>query len=242
MGPMIQQTVSQCPQCRGKGKQVTDANRCAQCAGNGHTLERKQRMIRMKSGLETGHSIHLSGKGHKLQHGRTDVQIQITVEKHHIFRRHKDDLYLAVELALYQAMCGFDKTITHLDGRKLYIRHQGQTEIHSVRKLPGEGMKGLDVDRKGDLYIIFTVRIPSISHMDKKIQEEWRSSLQSFDSKTVSEEKQVRKDFSAFPTAMIDPPKPFVHLQRFHQLGVEVEEKQERPEFGQPPQPGCVHQ
>ena len=244
MGPMIQQSITECPMCRGKGKQITDANRCTSCSGSGYTHERKQRIIRLKTGLETGHSIHLPGKGHMLKQGRTDVQIVLTVEKHRTFRRSGNDLYYVMELALYQAMCGFDKVITHLDGRKLHVRHKGHTEIHTVRRIPEEGMRGLDVDKKGDLYLIFTVRLPRLEHLEPSIQEEWKSSLQSFDTNVAEDEKRIIHDFSTFPSIMIDASPD--HLKRFYQLDMETEQQQQQQHRqqrgGQPPQPGCVHQ
>jgi DnaJ-class molecular chaperone len=73
---------------------------------------------------------------------------------------------ITIELQLYQALFGFNKTITHLDGRILHINYIGKTDYNTTRKICSEGLLPLHSDNniKGDLYITFIYKLPSIKN------------------------------------------------------------------------------
>jgi DnaJ family protein A protein 2 len=245
LGHMIQQHISDCPQCQGSGQFIPEHNRCKKCMGKGYQMDQKKRTVGIKAGLDHGNKVHLPQKGHFTKHGRGDLIVVLQLQKHPLFTRHKNNLYAQIELTLYQAMCGFDKVITHLDGRKLHIRHQSNTPFHTVRRIHEEGLRGVDVPSKGHLYIVFTIRLPSIQHLDKSIQDEWKQSLQSFDEDEVAREKLIQNDFSVFPTLLLDTEDPKQHIALFHHLMEENNEQQQhhqQQQQHQEPQPGCVHQ
>lgn len=39
------------------------------------------------------------------------------------FRREGNDLYIVMRIGLVEALCGFQMTVTHLDGRQLLIKY-----------------------------------------------------------------------------------------------------------------------
>ena len=109
--------------------------------------------------LET--SSHWSLPCDIIYNNNYDEIIIINEKPHSIFKRKGNDLFITIELKLFQAIFGFDKIIEHLDKRKLHISHTNRTEHDTVRKIAGEGMHILNGSGgKGDLYIKFTVKLP----------------------------------------------------------------------------------
>ena len=241
MGHMIQQSITDCPNCNGTGQFVPENNKCSKCNGKGINMETRRRPILLKAGLEDGYKINLHEKGHQIKQGKGDLIVIIHLEKHKVFLRERQNLYTTVELSLYQAMCGFDKIITHLDGRKLHISSNGHTDYNFIRRIHDEGMYCLDNPTKGNLYIIFTVKIPNIKHLDKSIQEEWKESLSSFDTIEAEKEKSIKNDFSVYPTLLLDESNKN-HLKSFQQLLEREHEPRQHHQEQEQTGPQCVQQ
>lgn len=51
-----------------------------------------------------------------------DIVIVLQVKEHPKFKRKYDDLYIDHTLSLTEALCGFQFTLIHLDGRQLLIK------------------------------------------------------------------------------------------------------------------------
>jgi DnaJ family protein A protein 2 len=166
-GPMIQQIQTPCNTCYGSGKSKSASNLCSICNGEGYKIKEVRVNIPLKNGLTHGHQIQIPNHGHNLKEGKTDLVIVINEKTHSIFKRKGNDLFINVELKLFQALYGFDKIIDHLDKRKLHISHSGKTEYETVRKISGEGMHILNGSGgKGDLYIKFTIKLPNVNDFD----------------------------------------------------------------------------
>jgi len=89
--------------------------------------------------------------------------IVIQEKEHETFKRKGSDLYIPMELQLSEALCGFTKTITHLDGRVLKIEvPAGTVTRHDlVKVISGEGMPNhANPFVKGGLFIHFSVKFP----------------------------------------------------------------------------------
>jgi DnaJ family protein A protein 2 len=190
-GPMIQQMIIPCNFCKGTGIFIDESNKCETCNGDRFIIKDKTISIPLKSGLSHGNKISLEGKGHQFKNMKTDLILIINVSNHNIFKRLNDDLFIEIELKLYQALCGFDKIITHLDGRILHISCSGKTDFNSVRKIVGEGMKKINSpQKKGDLYIHFKITLPTVSLENKN---QLKSILQNFDKQEVQNENSIQK-------------------------------------------------
>ncbi len=192
MGPMVQQTVGECSGCKGSGKNVSEDNKCETCKGKCVSTKEKTIQIPLKSGLTSGHKITLSGKGHHIEGVKTDLILVIDEKPHSVFKRIKDDLFIDVDLKLYQSLFGYDKIIKHLDGRKLHISCSGKTDVNTIRKISGEGMRSLN-GNKGDLYIRFTMTLPALSSLPADTKTQLKTLLQTFDKVEVQQESQVLK-------------------------------------------------
>ncbi|KAF3854751.1 hypothetical protein F7725_022806 [Dissostichus mawsoni] len=79
------------------------------------------------------------------------------------FRRDANDLHIVQRIGLVEALCGFQMTVAHLDGRQLLVKYPPGKVIEpgSVRMVKGEGMPQYrNPFEKGDLYVKFDVQFP----------------------------------------------------------------------------------
>lgn len=246
MGNMIQQSVGPCNMCMGKGTMIDDANKCDVCVGNCHTVKDKTIQIPLKAGLNDSDKINLSGKGHQLKNVRTDLIIVINIVPHKVFKRYHDDLFVDVELKLYQALFGFDKTVTHLDGRKLHISCSSKTDVNMIRKISGEGMKKINSNIKGDLYIRFKMTLPNYNLLPNDIKNQLKGMLISLDKQQSTEsveENQIKSVTNNVKTILCD-----CNMEQTEQISdllnklKENKPRRQRREQEESGQPGCVQQ
>ncbi len=202
MGPMIQQVQSTCGNCRGSGK-IANPNSCSDCKGEGYKLRDVSVNVPLKNGLSNGQQIHLQHMGHNLKDGKTDLIVVIQEKEHKLFRREGNNLVVDIELKLFQALFGFDKLLTHLDGKKLHLSHTGVTNYGTKRKISGEGMSDLRTKEKGDLIINFTFKLPIITKPD--IIQNLQYNLKTIDQEESNKEVEIRVNNSKYKkTIMTD--------------------------------------
>jgi DnaJ family protein A protein 2 len=58
-----------------------------------------------------------------------DVIIVLQQEAHAVFQRSGDNLVMKHKINLVESLCGFDLVITHLDGRKIVLKHPANDPI-----------------------------------------------------------------------------------------------------------------
>jgi len=91
-----------------------------------------------------------------------DVIIVLQQEPHAVFQRSGDNLVMKHKINLAESLCGFQFVITHLDGRKLVLKHVANDPIapDTYRCLKGQGMMNMRTHDAGDLIIQFEVEFP----------------------------------------------------------------------------------
>lgn len=77
------------------------------------------------------------------------------------FERRGDDLVSPFVVTLEEALVGFDRDITHMDGRAVKLARAGVTRPGDVLFVKGEGMPVPTTTRKGDLYVTLSLAMPS---------------------------------------------------------------------------------
>ena len=168
MGPMISQQIQTCPHCKGTGKlNNKKEDICPKCNGKSFNMEKIEIPLPLKNGLNNGHKICLEGEGHYFKDHKTDLFINIKVNEDKMFKRINNDLVTIVNLELYQAVFGFNKLITHMDGKIINISSTEQTKHGSFKRIKGKGMINLQDGTKGDLIIKFKIKYPSINDMSE---------------------------------------------------------------------------
>lgn len=91
-----------------------------------------------------------------------DVILTIREKPHKVFRREGLHLHATLTLGLREALLGFRKEITHLDGRKVTVAADGITKPGDVIKLRGEGMPQHNFPSEfGDLFVSCSVAFPA---------------------------------------------------------------------------------
>ena len=198
MGPILQQSLAPCGSCNGKGKHIQEENKCGTCLGATYTIKEKVLPVQMKNGFGNGLKIQLEGKGNNINGVKSDLVLVINEVEDNVFKRSNSDLIVDINLKLYQALFGFDKVLTHLDGRKLHLHHTGKTNYSKVRKISGEGMYDLRTKTKGDLILIFKFDLPTITN------ETLMKALMLVDKNESINEKEILTKTDLLKTVMLD--------------------------------------
>jgi DnaJ family protein A protein 2 len=161
---MVQQMQSACPTCRGAGKAIDERDKCGSCRGQKVNKDRKVLEVHVEKGMKHGSKVRFSGEADEVPGTIPgDVIIVIQEKEHERFKRKGADLIVEERLNLSEALCGFVRTITHLDGRVLKIASPAGSVIKEdlVKVINGEGMpfQG-NPFTKGRLFIHFKIAFP----------------------------------------------------------------------------------
>jgi DnaJ-class molecular chaperone len=160
MGPMIQQMVTTCNKCSGKGEIVDPNKRCKECDGKSYLVKEKSINITLQNGIKDGVQMQLSGKGHELKDKKSDLILIVSIKPHNLFKINDEyNLVLEMEIDLVESFIGFSREILFLDGKKYNIVFDSGNSIgdEDIKMIKNMGLKMLNGD-SGDLIIKFKVR------------------------------------------------------------------------------------
>jgi DnaJ family protein A protein 2 len=166
IGPgMVQQVQVACGTCQGEGKMMDEKDKCKDCKGKKVYKDRKVLEVVVEKGMKHGQKIKFSDEADELP-GTVpgDVVFVIQEKEHDLFKRKGADLIVSIDLKLSEALCGFTRVITHLDGRVLLIDSKPGEVIkpEAVKAIQGEGMPFHgNPFTKGRLFVHFRVEFPS---------------------------------------------------------------------------------
>ena len=165
-------TQKPCPTCGGTGETYT--TKCDSCHGTGKKKVKKDIIVNVPAGVDTGDHLRVPGKGPAGDNGgpNGDVYIEIRVKDHELFERDGKDLYIKVPLTITEAVLGCKKEVPTLDGNVILSIPQGAStgDKHRIR---GKGLKSPQGRSTGDLYAVLDVIIPNkIDRKQKKLFEE----------------------------------------------------------------------
>lgn len=157
----VQQVQQPCPHCGGQGKQIK--KKCPTCKGNKVVRGESTLTLEIERGMRDGHQVVFEMEADQspdLIPG--DVIVVIKSKNTDVFQRKGDmDLTTTVTLTLREALLGFKKTITHMDGRQVDVSRDGVTQFGTVVKIAGEGMPRHNIPaEKGDLYVTYEFVLP----------------------------------------------------------------------------------
>ncbi|PHH83396.1 hypothetical protein CDD82_1330 [Ophiocordyceps australis] len=118
--------------------------------------------VPIKPGLKKGSKIKFNGVGDQVEGGRQDLHFIITEKDHPLFSREDNDIIHTVTLDLKEALLGWQRTVTTIDGRQLNVGKTGPTQPASEDRYPGLGMPlSKKPDQRGDFVIRYKVNFPS---------------------------------------------------------------------------------
>jgi len=165
-----------CNECDGQGHIIREKNRCKRCKGSQTVTEKMRQEVVIEPGMDDGAKIVLKGEGdQKPNRPPGDVIFTLQVLPHQSFERSAKNLMTTVHLTLSEALLGFSRVvISHLDGRGIKVSSPkgkivkaGDTIVFRGEGMPVYGQH----DKRGDLYIIFQIEMPTESWLATVDQE-----------------------------------------------------------------------
>lgn len=167
----VQQFQETCNKCGGEGKVIK--KKCHVCKAQKTVKSVDLLTIIIEKGVANNHVYDFEEAGNEYINVRSStVKAKVEVLPHDVFERDGDDLKTKVKLSLREALIGFKKTITHLDGHKVKLNKLGVTNPMDVQKVKGEGMpKHMYSSEFGDLYVTYIVEFP------EKLTDEQKTSI-----------------------------------------------------------------
>jgi molecular chaperone DnaJ len=165
------QVQQECYQCHGEGKIITD--KCSQCAGNGIVKGEDIINIKIPAGVGHGMQLSMSGKGNASPHNGVngDLIVVIEEEKHPVFERDGNNIYLEYYISFAQAALGDTVEIPTLDG-KAKVKIAAGTQSSTLLRLNGKGIPQMRGYGSGDLIVNLNVWVPKrLSKEEKQMME-----------------------------------------------------------------------
>ena len=174
----------QCTTCRGRGVVVQMRQigpgmvqqlqaRCPDCSGGYKVTMKKERQVlevNVDKGATHNTKLRFSGMGNEQPNTEPgDVVFVLQQKDHAVFKRKGADLLIQKDVALVEALCGFEFVVKQLDGRSLLVKSKpGQivrpevsAGVPYVLCVDGEGMpKAGNPFDKGRLFVLFTIVFP----------------------------------------------------------------------------------
>ena len=139
------------------------------------TVNGKNIRLTIPAGIENGQTIKIKGHGGQGINGGPagDLLITFSIPNDPEFKRVGNDLYKNVEIDLYTAVLGAEITVDTMSG-KVKLPVKPETQNGTKVKLKGKGFPVYKNENQfGDLYITYTVKIPTdLSEREKELFKE----------------------------------------------------------------------
>ncbi|OTB07856.1 hypothetical protein M426DRAFT_71592 [Hypoxylon sp. CI-4A] len=118
--------------------------------------------VPIKPGLKKGSKIKFKGVGDQEEGGKQDLHFIVEEKPHPLFVREGDDLVHTIELDLKEALTGWRRTVTTIDGKQLNVEKGGPTGPGTSDTYPGLGMPvSKKPGERGNFVIKYNVKFPT---------------------------------------------------------------------------------
>eukprot|EP00803_Ostreobium_quekettii_P005384 evm.model.scf_472.3 EVM.evm.TU.scf_472.3 scf_472:26701-32391(+) len=143
---------------------------CEQCPNVKYVRESEVLTVRVEPGMKHEQEISFFEEGEPAIDGEPgDLKFVLNELPNELFVRDGNNLWHNTSISLVEALCGFSKEITHLDGHKVVLSSNEVTRPGQVRQIPKEGMPLLDDElNHGSLFVTYTVDFPQQLTEDQK--------------------------------------------------------------------------
>lgn len=123
----------------------------------------KEHTVKIPAGIDDGTTIRYS-----------DFNLLVRIRNNTHFQREGHNVIIQVDLPFTQAILGTQLDIPTLDRKTVKIKVKPGTQHGSMLRLQGKGMKVVNHNQHGDLYVAFNVTFPSkLSKKQKQLLEEF---------------------------------------------------------------------
>lgn len=184
----VMQTQAVCSRCQGKGKIIEKP--CPDCRGGGQVRVATKVGINIPAGIDDRQVLTVRGKGHAGRNGGSpgDLEVEISVRPHPIFKREEYNLLCDLPLTFTQLTLGAEIEIPTLEGKVPYTIKEG-TQPDEIIRLRGKGIPYVNGRGKGDLIARVTVETP------KNLTSKQKEMLRAFEESLGEKNYQKRKSF-----------------------------------------------
>jgi molecular chaperone DnaJ len=167
-------TITTCDRCRGVGTVIEDP--CPVCAGSGLVDDVRTVTVQIPAGIGDGVRLRLGGRGGGAERGAPagDLYVEVSIEPDPRWRREGDDLVLAADIGVAEAVLGTSIVVPLIGGGEESIDIPKGTSHGTVLRLRGEGMPRLRRRGKGDLLVEVAISLPD------KLTSEAEDALRSY--------------------------------------------------------------
>ena len=125
------------------------------------TINNAKRTLKIPAGIDSGNKMRFN-----------DFDLVIQVRPSNVYKRDGQDLYIEKEINVTKAILGGVISILTLKG-PIELKIRAGTAHGMAVRLRGEGMPYVNSNNKGDLYIVYNIKIPEkVTNKAKKLLEE----------------------------------------------------------------------
>ncbi|KAL6706668.1 Molecular chaperone (DnaJ superfamily) [Coniothyrium glycines] len=118
--------------------------------------------VPIKKGLKAGSKIKFSDVGDQVEGGTQDLHFIISEKPHALFTREGDDIKHIIELDLKEALTGWQRTVSTIDGKQVKVASAGPTGPNWTERFPNMGMpKSKKPNERGDFIIGVRIKFPT---------------------------------------------------------------------------------
>lgn len=174
------QSTHVCPDCQGMGKKVDKP--CPECDGQGRVPDREHVTVEIPAGIHDGQQLRVTGFGEAGIRGAHsgDLYVQVRIQPHEYFQRHRDDIHVRASISIAQAALGDEITVKGIlpDEMVTVIVPPG-CQDDQVIKVKKVGMPRFrDNENRGDLHVHMDVVVPtSLTSRQRELLEELAETL-----------------------------------------------------------------
>ena len=156
--------------CHGTGKKMKIKRKTYDDTTGKRKVEDKILEVPIKPGLKAGSKIKFKGVGDQEEGGQQDLHFVVTEKPHPYLRRDGDDIKTTIELTLKEALTGWSRTVTTIEGRQLPVSGSGPTQPGFQESYPNLGMPTKKAGVRGDFVVEVKVKFPSSLTQSQKIK------------------------------------------------------------------------
>jgi DnaJ-class molecular chaperone len=165
-GFMTQIITSHCGNCNGSGTVTKGDKSCSKCSGNGtYEVDNLCNLIIGKGFEDNVKTVfnNLGEQPKKSNQQPGNLILEIKIQDHPYFVRKGNDLYYKVNITLSESILGKDISITYFDDViKININQFGIINPHKQYIIKNRGMPIMNSDKKGNMYLEFTINYPKL--------------------------------------------------------------------------------
>jgi len=133
------------------------------------TTQDKVLEMDIKPGLKKGSKIKFKGVGDQEEGGQQDLHFVVEEKHHPLFTRDGDDIHHTIELNLKEALTGWKRAVTTIDGKQINIEKSGPTQPGSKDTYPSLGMPlSKKPDARGNFVVEYKVKFPTSLTFEQK--------------------------------------------------------------------------